>query len=251
MIIGFVLACKAWVAWGVIPGLLVGFLFTGGLGWRIVGGLPRFIWTTFLMPGRKHSNYFMDAWERQYGPIRVGRQETYPPPGTFQAWYREFRRSGVDPAEWIAYGGKKRPSKPISDTKTVRPPSSRPPQSSYKGGPELTLTANWDDTTSFNLRKCRGVITATPRGLLAKEEEWREPDVEDGWQPSNGQYYINWQLFRYIESGTDGSTPENKQVLLLDAGIVLYYFVVVNVTNEQIAQWVAYAMAHGYAPKLK
>ena len=109
MIIGVILACKAWVAWGVIPGLLIGFLLTGGLGWRIIGGVPKFIWTTFLMPGRKHSHCFMDAWERQYGPIRVGRQETYPPPGTFQAWYREFRRSGVDPAEWIAYGGRKKP----------------------------------------------------------------------------------------------------------------------------------------------
>jgi hypothetical protein len=54
-----------------------------------------------VSPSRKKVNEFWEAWEAEIGSIVPGNQSTYPPPGVFKAWYREWKQSGIEAADWI------------------------------------------------------------------------------------------------------------------------------------------------------
>jgi hypothetical protein len=99
------MAIGAYRAWGLIPAVIIGFFFIFGLGWKALGFLYTLLKTvcqSIFFPRRaRYSKEFIAAWEAKFGEIRMGRKETYPPPGAFQQWYRVYKNSGVTPGEWL------------------------------------------------------------------------------------------------------------------------------------------------------
>jgi hypothetical protein len=68
MLVGVVLGIVAWRQWGPLAGVIVGFLFGGGFGWAILGGLLSWI-RLGLNPGmRRQTKPFIRAWEAVTAP---------------------------------------------------------------------------------------------------------------------------------------------------------------------------------------
>lgn len=100
-IVGLIAAIWVWnnVHW--IAGLIVGFFFVGGAGWGLVGSAA----TAATPSGRKafgpEGKQFTRAWEQRFGEMRPGRRDNLPPPGAFQSWLDEYRRTGIEAGDWI------------------------------------------------------------------------------------------------------------------------------------------------------
>ena len=54
----------------------------------------------WISPGmRKHEDEFRQAWVQRYGSTTSGGSV---PPATYKAWYKQFKKTGIRPAEWLA-----------------------------------------------------------------------------------------------------------------------------------------------------
>lgn len=104
-IIGLLLAAAAWHTWGPIAGIIVGFLFVFGLGWKILLLVINVVFSGLRMlvnPKRaRWTRPFSEAWERQVGAVELIRGGNTMPPGTFARWYRDYKRTGETPDDWI------------------------------------------------------------------------------------------------------------------------------------------------------
>lgn len=105
VIIGFFMASAAWSEWGPIPGLLIGFLFMGGFGWKVIGGLltAGFAGIRYaFQPGMyRKSREFIAAWEQRYGEMERGAPESQPPRGLFQRFWAEHQAKGVSAGQFL------------------------------------------------------------------------------------------------------------------------------------------------------
>jgi hypothetical protein len=105
MLLGLLAGFIAWQRWGPLAGIIVGFLFAGGLGWSILGAILNMGWAglRFALNPRmyRQTGPFTKAWEARFGEIRPGREDTKPPPGAFQAWYRAWRKTGISAGDWL------------------------------------------------------------------------------------------------------------------------------------------------------
>jgi hypothetical protein len=104
MLLGVALAAAAFNVHPLL-GVIVGFLFVGGAGWRFLAGVAGMTFGRLLPSGRKaygpEGREFIAAWERRMGEMQFGRPQTQPPAGTFQAWLREYERSGISAGDWL------------------------------------------------------------------------------------------------------------------------------------------------------
>lgn len=96
-IIGIALAIAAWNNVHPLVGLLVGFLFVGGLGWKLIAAAVGCVISLF----RPDTTEFADAWEARLGRMEFGEPSTYPPPGLYQTWRRERRLTGESAGDWL------------------------------------------------------------------------------------------------------------------------------------------------------
>jgi hypothetical protein len=75
------------------------------LAWSILGAIFNMAWAglRFALNPRmyRQTGPFTKAWEARFGEIRPGRENTKPPPGAFQAWYRAWRKTGVSAGDWL------------------------------------------------------------------------------------------------------------------------------------------------------
>lgn len=103
-VLGLVMAVWTWNSVHPVLGLIVGFLFVGGAGWRIVGGLLGGLFGAATPTGRSaygpEGRRFIVAWEERFGEMRPGAGNA-PPPGAFKTWLAENDRTGVGPGGWI------------------------------------------------------------------------------------------------------------------------------------------------------
>lgn len=78
---------------GMIVGIVVAVL------------LLRLLWRTMdpVAPAafRNEGKQFIAAWEGRFGEMRPGLRATQPPPGSFQRWLADHRRTGVPAGDWI------------------------------------------------------------------------------------------------------------------------------------------------------
>jgi len=66
IISGLILAILAWVYIGWWAGIIIGFLFCGGFGWKLLFSLfGRFMWTA-------EKQEFIRAWEERFGKMEFG-----------------------------------------------------------------------------------------------------------------------------------------------------------------------------------
>ncbi len=100
-VIGLVVAVWVGNRWGLVPGLIVGFLLVGGFGWKLIGGALNLVWVGVHPGAKKHTDAFWNAWEVRHGPVVRGVPSTYPPQGLFQAWHKEYKRSGMEPGPFL------------------------------------------------------------------------------------------------------------------------------------------------------
>lgn len=101
-IVGLMAAIWTWENVHPIAGLIVGFLFVGGLGWKLLGMIPGAIAMLFTPPStRRKTPEFIAAWEALAGKMEFGVDQTYPPPGAFQAWVRANKRTGISAQDWL------------------------------------------------------------------------------------------------------------------------------------------------------
>ena len=67
--------------------------------WALVLVVTSLAW---ISPGmREHEDEFRQAWLQRHGsaPTAGGGRV---PPATYKAWYKQFKKTGIRPAEWIA-----------------------------------------------------------------------------------------------------------------------------------------------------
>lgn len=60
------------------------------------------VFAAWISPGmREHEDEFRQAWLLRFGnaPSSGGGGV---PPATYKAWYKQFKKTGVRPAEWLA-----------------------------------------------------------------------------------------------------------------------------------------------------
>jgi hypothetical protein len=48
---------------------------------------------------REHEAEFSQAWAQHFGNTPAGGAAV--PPATYKAWYKQFKKTGVRPAEWL------------------------------------------------------------------------------------------------------------------------------------------------------
>lgn len=107
MLLGGLAATWTWQHVHPVAGVAVGFLLIGGLGWQLLGaGLTKLSPTV-----RRHGGEFREAWRASaYGAMeQLWAESDYrdygdgfrPPPGTFSAWVKEHKRTGISAAEWL------------------------------------------------------------------------------------------------------------------------------------------------------
>lgn len=99
-VIGLVAAAWVWQNVNPIAGLLVGFLFVGGLGWRALGFVIGSLRPSARQAYGDEGKELIAAWESRFGELRPG-SANHPPAGTFQRWLRAKRSTHVSAAEWI------------------------------------------------------------------------------------------------------------------------------------------------------
>jgi hypothetical protein len=49
---------------------------------------------------REHEAEFAQAWAQRFGNTPT--TATAVPPATYKAWYKQFKKTGIRPAEWLA-----------------------------------------------------------------------------------------------------------------------------------------------------
>jgi hypothetical protein len=55
----------------------------------------------WISPGmREHEDEFRQAWLARFGPASAPGGSV--PKGTYKAWYKQFKKTGIRPAEWLA-----------------------------------------------------------------------------------------------------------------------------------------------------
>lgn len=99
--LGFLAAAWAWEEVHPIAGLVVGFLFIGGAGWKMLFGLLSLARPSSRRAFGPEGKQFIAAWEARVGEMSPSRPERTPPPGLFQRWLRDYRRTGVPAGEWL------------------------------------------------------------------------------------------------------------------------------------------------------
>jgi hypothetical protein len=56
----------------------------------------------WISPGmREHEDEFRQAWLQRFGTSPSSGGGTVPPQ-TYKAWYKQFKKTGIKPSEWIA-----------------------------------------------------------------------------------------------------------------------------------------------------
>ncbi len=50
---------------------------------------------------REHEDEFRQAWQQRYGTAGLGPDGAVPK-GTYKAWYKQFKQTGMRPAEWLS-----------------------------------------------------------------------------------------------------------------------------------------------------
>lgn len=99
-VIGLVAAAWVWQNVHPLAGVVVGFLFVGGLGWKFLGFLLGLLRPSTRQAYGPEGRSFIPAWEARFGRLQPGSMN-HPPPGTFQRWLREHRRSGISADDWL------------------------------------------------------------------------------------------------------------------------------------------------------
>jgi hypothetical protein len=57
----------------------------------------------WISPGmREHEDEFRQAWARRYGMTPNSTGQTGPPASTYKAWYKQWKKTGIGPDEWLA-----------------------------------------------------------------------------------------------------------------------------------------------------
>lgn len=58
-----------------------------------------FLFVGWISAGmREHEDEFRQAWVQRFG--MTGGPN--PPPATYKAWYKQFKKTGIRPSEWLA-----------------------------------------------------------------------------------------------------------------------------------------------------
>lgn len=99
---GEVVARSYGTASGVMVGVVVGFLFVFGLGWKLLWGIVRL---PYALVNHKDKQAFIAAWEEHNGSMRLGAEDTYPPPGSYQAWRKLNKRTGISAHNFLIETG--------------------------------------------------------------------------------------------------------------------------------------------------
>jgi hypothetical protein len=100
MLLGLVFGYLAWQRWGPLAGIVVGFVFAGGLGWRLLGLLVTGLRLAARPRRTRQMRPFTEAWEARFGEIGPDSRRQ-PPPGMFPAWYRAWRKTGISAGDWL------------------------------------------------------------------------------------------------------------------------------------------------------
>lgn len=99
-IIGLLAAAWVWENVNPIAGVVVGFLFVGGLGWNLLGAGLNLLKPSARKAYGPEGREFIAAWEERFGILTPG-SSNHPPPGSFQAWLKDNRSTGIDPGPWL------------------------------------------------------------------------------------------------------------------------------------------------------
>jgi len=55
----------------------------------------------WISPGmREHEDEFRQAWLQRFGNTPTAKGGGVPP-ATYKAWYKQFKKTGIRPAEWL------------------------------------------------------------------------------------------------------------------------------------------------------
>jgi hypothetical protein len=100
MLLGLVFGYIAWQQWGPLAGIIVGFVFAGGLGWRLLALVPSLLRLAINPRRARKTGHFAEAWEARFGKIDED-PSSQPPPGMFPAWYRAWRKTGISAGDWL------------------------------------------------------------------------------------------------------------------------------------------------------
>lgn len=104
LILGFLgLLAAIWTWNNVHPlaGVVVGFLFVGGAGWQLLFAGLRSLTPTGRRAFGPEGKQFIQAWESRVSVMRPGRADTQPPPGLFDRWLSEYKRTGISAGDWL------------------------------------------------------------------------------------------------------------------------------------------------------
>lgn len=99
-IIGLIAAVWVWQNVNPIAGLVVGFLFVGGLGWKGIGFLIGNLRPSARKAYGPEGREFIAAWETRFGPLHPG-GTNHPPAGVFQRWLKAKNSTGIAAGKWI------------------------------------------------------------------------------------------------------------------------------------------------------
>jgi len=70
-----------------------------------------FLAVTWISPGmREHEEEFRQAWVAHFGTAPGADPMAKPPPATYKAWYKQFKKTGIGPVAWIATLGQGPPT---------------------------------------------------------------------------------------------------------------------------------------------
>jgi hypothetical protein len=97
MLLGLVFGYLAWQRWGPLAGIVVGFVFAGGLGWRLLGLLVTGLRLAARPRRTRQMRPFTEAWEARFGEIGPDSRRQ-PPPGMFRPGTGRGGRPGSRPA---------------------------------------------------------------------------------------------------------------------------------------------------------
>jgi hypothetical protein len=100
MLPGLLFGYLAWQRWGPLAGIVVGFVFAGGLGWRLLGVVVTGLRMAARPRRTRQMRPFTDAWEARFGEIGED-PRSQPAPGVFPAWYRAYRKTGISAEDWL------------------------------------------------------------------------------------------------------------------------------------------------------
>jgi hypothetical protein len=164
-LLGFGAGVALWQSGQPILGVIVAFLFGGGLGWKALAWLP----SAFQLPAvRKHGDDFLHAWEGRFGPMVRGVESTYPPPGLFKEYAKLHKKFGTSADEVLdaVYGQR---VSPTGDVLTLIPMLE-----TVSGGGDFILAYE-------NGEEGPRLIAQHPRGgghrlSLGSLQHWRDAD---------------------------------------------------------------------------